>query len=70
VPDSRPNVRRLRDPDVERRLVWRAGNPFDLPAEDRSGRLDVTEPPDLGALLYLLGDGRGAGLGGCGGWLG
>lgn len=35
----------------ERRLVCRAGNPFGLPAKDRSGRLDVTEPPDLGALL-------------------
>ncbi|MBM3539637.1 MAG: ATP-binding protein [Alphaproteobacteria bacterium] len=34
-----------------RRLVCRAGNPFALPAKDRSGRLDVTEPPDLGALL-------------------
>ena len=28
-----------------RRLVCRAGNPFGLPAKDRSGRLDVTEPP-------------------------
>ena len=35
----------------DRRLVCRAGNPFGLPAKDRSGRLDVTEPPDLGALL-------------------
>ena len=34
-----------------RRLVCRAGNPYGLPAKDRSGRLDVTEPPDLGALL-------------------
>ena len=34
-----------------RRLVCRSGNPFGLPAKDRSGRLDVTEPPDLGALL-------------------
>jgi hypothetical protein len=37
-----------------RRLVCRAGNPFCLPAKDRSGRLDVTEPPDLGALLTKL----------------
>jgi AAA domain len=36
---------------TERRLVCRAGNPFGLPAKDRSGRLDVTEAPDLGALL-------------------
>ena len=37
-----------------RRLVCRAGNPFALPAKDRSGRLDVTEPPDLGALLAKI----------------
>jgi len=37
-----------------RRLVCRAGNPFALPAKDRSGRLDVTEPPDLGALLCKI----------------
>ncbi len=37
-----------------RRLVCRAGNPFGLPAKDRSGRLDVTEPPDLGALLTKI----------------
>ena len=29
-------------------------NPFALPAKDRSGRLDVTEPPDLGALLSKI----------------
>jgi hypothetical protein len=38
----------------DRRLVCRAGNPFGLPAKDRSGRLDVTEPPDLGALLSKI----------------
>jgi len=38
----------------ERRLVCRAGNPFGLPAKDRSGRLDVTESPDLGALLSKI----------------
>jgi len=38
----------------DRRLVCRAGNPFALPAKDRSGRLDVTEPPDLGALLSKI----------------
>jgi hypothetical protein len=37
-----------------RRLVCRAGNPFGLPAKDRSGRLDITEPPDLGALLSKI----------------
>jgi len=44
------------DPDrgEVRRLVCRAGNPLALPAKDRSGRLDVTEPPDLGALLAKI----------------
>jgi AAA domain len=37
-----------------RRLVCQAGNPFGLPAKDRSGRLEVTEPPDLGALLAKI----------------
>lgn len=37
-----------------RRLVCRAGNPFALPAKDRSGRLDITEPPDLAALLSKI----------------
>jgi hypothetical protein len=39
---------------TERRLVCRAGNPWGLPAKDRSGRLEVTEPPDLGALLAKI----------------
>lgn len=37
-----------------RRLVCRSGNPFGLPAKDRSGRLDTTELPDLGALLSKI----------------
>jgi hypothetical protein len=37
-----------------RRLVCRTGNPYSLPAKDRSGRLDVIEPPDLGALLAKI----------------
>lgn len=37
-----------------RRLVCRAGNPFGLLAKDRSGCLDMTEPPDLGALLAKI----------------
>lgn len=37
-----------------RRLVCRSGNPFGLPAKDRSGRLGITEPPDLGALLTKI----------------
>jgi hypothetical protein len=38
----------------ERRLVCQSGNPYGLPAKDRSGRLEVTEPPDLGALLAKI----------------
>ncbi|MEO1610267.1 MAG: ATP-binding protein [Pseudomonadota bacterium] len=41
----------------ERRLVCKSGNPWGLPAKDRSGRLDMTEPPDLGALIAKI-DGR------------
>jgi hypothetical protein len=33
------------------RLVCRSGNPWGLPAKDRSGHLDATEPPDLMAVL-------------------
>jgi hypothetical protein len=43
----------------ERRLVCKSGNPWSLPAKDRSGRLEMTEPPDLGALLAKI-DGRAA----------
>jgi hypothetical protein len=39
---------------TERRLVCRAGNPFGLPAKDRSGRLDFTEVADLGAVLSKI----------------
>jgi len=39
---------------TERRLVCRAGNPFGLPAKDRSGRLDVTEAADLSALFAKI----------------
>jgi hypothetical protein len=44
------------DPDKGevRRLVCRSGNPWRLPAKDRSGRLDLTEPADLGALLTKI----------------
>jgi hypothetical protein len=37
-----------------RRLVCRSGNPWGLPGKDRSGRLDLTEPADLGALLTKI----------------
>jgi hypothetical protein len=38
----------------ERRLVCQSGNHFGLPAKDRSGRLELTEPADLGALLSKI----------------
>ena len=44
---------------TERRFVCQSGNPWGLPAKDRSGRLNVTEPPDLGALIATI-DGRAA----------
>ncbi len=44
----------LDEKSAERRLVCRSGNPWGLPAKDRSGRLDLTEPPDLGALLAKI----------------
>ncbi|THD71365.1 ATP-binding protein [Thalassobius vesicularis] len=49
----------LDEQSAERRLVCTSGNPWGLPAKDRSGRLDMTEPPDLSALLARI-DGRGA----------
>lgn len=54
-PDGEPGAWR-HDPQhgAERRLVCRAGNPWGLPAKDRSGRLDLTEPPDLGALIAKI----------------
>jgi hypothetical protein len=42
------------DTGTERRFVCRAGNPFGLPAKDRSGRLDITESPNLGDLLAKI----------------
>ncbi|MEO0810981.1 MAG: ATP-binding protein [Pseudomonadota bacterium] len=39
---------------TERRLVCKSGNPWGLPAKDRSGRLDMTEAPDLGALIAKI----------------
>ena len=47
----------LDETSAERRLVCRSGNPWGLPAKDRSGRLGTTEPPDLGALIAKI-DGR------------
>jgi len=44
----------LDDKASERRLVCKSGNPYGLPAKDRSGRLDMTEPPDLGQLIAKI----------------
>jgi len=49
----------LDEKSTDRRLVCQSGNPWGLPAKDRSGRLDITEPPDLAALLAKI-DGRSA----------
>jgi len=38
----------------ERRFICRKINPWLVPAKDRSGRLDLTEPADLGALLRKI----------------
>jgi hypothetical protein len=44
----------LDDKATDRRLVCRSGNPYGLPAKDRSGRLDLTEAPHLGTLLAKI----------------
>ncbi len=54
APDGGVTWRHDPDKAQERRLVCRSGNPWGLPAKDRSGRLDMTEPPDLGALLSKI----------------
>jgi len=44
----------LDDKASERLFVTKAGNPYGLPAKDRSGRLDQTEPADLDRLLSKI----------------
>jgi hypothetical protein len=39
---------------AERRFVCCSGNPWGLPAKDRSGCLEITESPDLGSLLSKI----------------
>jgi hypothetical protein len=53
-PDGATSWRHDPEKGETRRLVCRSGNPWGLPAKDRSGRLDMTEPPDLGALLTKI----------------
>jgi hypothetical protein len=38
----------------DRMLVCQSGNPWGLPAKDRSGNLNALEPPDLGAVLAKI----------------
>ena len=53
-PDGSTTWRHDPDKGEVRRLVCRSGNPWGLPAKDRSGKLDLTEPADLGALLTKI----------------
>ena len=39
------------DGSAYRAFVTHTVNPYGFPAKDRSGRLDLLEPPDLGALI-------------------
>lgn len=52
--DAAPTWRHDPEKAQTRRLVCQSANPFGLPAKDRSGRLDLTEPPDLGTLLTKI----------------
>ena len=45
---------------AERRLVCRSGNPWGLPAKDRSGNLEETEAPNLMAVLTKANKPRGS----------
>jgi hypothetical protein len=42
------------DKGTHRGFVCHKNNPYGVPAKDRSGRLDLIEPPDLGALLRKI----------------
>jgi hypothetical protein len=53
-PDGKAGWQHDPDKGEVRRLVCTSGNPWGLPAKDRSGRLDPTEPPDLGRLLTKI----------------
>ena len=41
---------------TDRRLVCKSGNPWGLPAKDRSGRLDLVEEAHLGRLIAKIGE--------------
>jgi len=42
------------DQDPARGFVCSSPNPWGYPAKDRSGKLDQTEPPDLGKLIAKI----------------
>jgi hypothetical protein len=42
------------DRDPVRGFVCSSPNPWGFPAKDRSGKLDQTEPPDLGKLIAKI----------------
>ena len=44
-------VIKAEDGSAYRAFVTHTVNPYGFPAKDRSGRLDLLEPPHLGALL-------------------
>lgn len=46
------------DKGTQRAFVCHSSNPFGVPGKDRSGRLDLLEQPDLGALLKKLAKGK------------
>ena len=46
----------LNDKASERLFVTKAGNPYGLPAKDRSGRLDMIEEAHLGRLIARIGE--------------
>jgi hypothetical protein len=46
------------NPDGPERAMVCTGNPWGLPGKDRSGKLAMVEPPDLGALLAKMNNGR------------
>lgn len=49
--DGKPNWQHNWDTGATRGFVCQKVNPFGLPGKDRSGNLDMIEPPDLGRLI-------------------
>lgn len=57
-PDPQGNVQLDLRKGVHRAFVSQRINPFGLPAADRSGRLDLLEPADLGAVFAKIRTGK------------